>query len=65
MSYQLTVNGVIRLADSAFIPQDEGNRDWLEYQQWVSVGGVSLPINSTADSKEEGQGVFGFLKRII
>ncbi|MDI2594170.1 hypothetical protein NYP20_06220 [Pseudomonas sp. N3-W] len=65
MSYQLTINGVIRLADSAFIPLDEGNRDWLDYLEWVSVGGESLPVDSTLDSKQAGQGVFGFLKRII
>lgn len=29
---------VKRLADNAFIPFDEGNRDYQEYKQWLSEG---------------------------
>lgn len=65
MSYQLTVNGVLRLSDSAFIPQDSGNRDWLDYLDWVSSGGEPLPMESLQGSKGTEQSVFGFLKRII
>lgn len=40
MSYQLTANGVYRLADSVFIPEDSANRDWADYLQWLSYGGA-------------------------
>lgn len=39
MSYQMTVCGVLRTEDSAFIPADPTNRDWLEYQEWLLSGG--------------------------
>ncbi|MBK5551029.1 hypothetical protein JFU49_12250 [Pseudomonas sp. TH03] len=65
MSYQLTVNGVFRLADSAFIPQDPANRDWLEYLEWMASGGEALPIDSLLETKVSDQGVFAFLKRIV
>ncbi|MGE1173699.1 hypothetical protein [Pseudomonas sp. BW7P1] len=49
MDYQMTVNGVLRLSDSAFIPQDPANRDWLEYQQWLLSGGQVLPLEDTIE----------------
>lgn len=49
MSYQLTTNGVLRLSDSAFVPQDPANRDWLEYQQWLLTGGQVLPLNEALE----------------
>jgi len=38
--YQLTMfeNTIKRLSDSAFIPNDPGNRDWIEYQAWLALG---------------------------
>lgn len=43
--YKLTGdhNSVLRLADGASIPCDEGNRDYVEYLQWVEGGGVAAP----------------------
>ncbi|WP_128941075.1 hypothetical protein [Bradyrhizobium zhanjiangense] len=43
--YQLTATdaAVIRTADQALIPNDEANRDWQEYQQWLADGGVPDP----------------------
>jgi len=42
--YQLTnTNSVIRTSDGATIPNDDGNRDWVEYQDWLSGGGVPDP----------------------
>lgn len=43
--YQLPHDGhhVIRIPDGAAIPPDSGNRDWQEYQAWISAGGVPLP----------------------
>ncbi|MGE8178927.1 phage tail assembly chaperone [Pseudomonas fluorescens] len=52
MSYQLTANGVCRLADSVFIPEDLGNRDWVAYMEWVTQGGESLPKNSNFGQEE-------------
>jgi len=43
--YQLTATDqiVIRTADGACIPNDDGNRDWQEYVQWLQDGGVPDP----------------------
>jgi len=42
--YQLTnTNSVIRTSDGATIPNDDANRDWVEYQDWLSGGGVPDP----------------------
>lgn len=38
-------NYVIRIPDGAGIPPDSGNRDWQEYQAWISAGGVPLPAD--------------------
>jgi len=47
--YKLTLFGVKRIADNAFIPNDESNRDWQEYQEWLKKGNTPLP----AYTKEE------------
>jgi hypothetical protein len=43
--YKLTNSdySVIRTEDSASIPADEGNRDWVAYQEWLGQGGVPDP----------------------
>jgi hypothetical protein len=43
--YQLTATDqtVIRTEDGAYIPNDEANRDWVEYQAWLEDGGVPDP----------------------
>ena len=43
--YQLTESGVIRLSDQAFIPDCNDNRDWQEYQQWLSEGNEPEPMD--------------------
>jgi hypothetical protein len=42
--YQLTATDVvIRTADHASIPNDPGNRDWVEYQTWLEEGNTPDP----------------------
>ena len=44
MTYQLTTGDtIIRLADNAFIPKDERNIDYQEYQQWLAAGNTPDP----------------------
>ncbi len=33
-NYKYSGDGVQRISDGAFIPDDEGNRDWNEYLAW-------------------------------
>lgn len=47
--YQLTaINTVVRTVDSAHIPNDVGNRDWQEYQEWLKKGGTPDPSTVSA-----------------
>jgi hypothetical protein len=38
-----TGGAVIRTVDGAFIPNDNANRDRVEYQEWLEDGGVPDP----------------------
>ena len=53
-------SGVIR-SDGAFIPADERNADWQEYQEWLSLGNhpdeappVEPPVDTVAEAREAG-----------
>jgi len=41
--YILSESGVIRASDNASIPNDERNRDWCEYLEWVDAGNTADP----------------------
>ena len=41
--YKLNKNLVIRLADGAYIPFADGNRDYEEYKQWLEAGNTPEP----------------------
>lgn len=38
--YRLIENGVIRLSDLAWIPNEPANRDWAAYQDWLAKGNI-------------------------
>mgnify|MGYP000978948781 CR=1 FL=1 len=44
--YKLTQNNnvILRVADNAFIPKDESNKDYHEYLEWISNGGIPDPF---------------------
>jgi hypothetical protein len=47
MAYQLTTGtSVVRLADSAVIPNDERNSDYAAYLQWVADGNTPEPATT-------------------
>ena len=39
------INGVLRIADSAFIPFDPANTDYQEYLRWCEQGNQPLPAD--------------------
>ena len=43
-SYALSEFGVTRASDRASIPDDDRNRDWQAYQEWLSAGNTADPI---------------------
>lgn len=47
--YKISGTGVTRLADGACIPNDTGNRDWVEYKAWCLKGNTAAPELSPAD----------------
>jgi hypothetical protein len=36
-------DGIKRLPDNAFIPNDPANTDWQQYQVWLAAGNTPLP----------------------
>ena len=36
-------SGIKRLPDNAFIPNEDQNTDWQQYQVWLSEGNQPLP----------------------
>lgn len=57
--YQLTSEGVIRLADGAFIPASEANADWRCYLAWVDAGNTADPSSTPATPLIEADTTFG------
>ena len=54
MSYQIFNGGVVREADNASIPNDPKNKDWKEYQNWLSEGNTpGTDLQEQKDTVEE------------
>ena len=50
MDYQLTkLNTILRLTDTAFIPQDPANTDYQAYLRWLEEGNEPLPADEVSD----------------
>lgn len=41
-------NGVVRLADGAYIPVDPANTDYQQYLVWLDAGGIPAPADLPA-----------------
>jgi len=50
MKYRLTENGVQNTETTAFIPNDERNNDWQEYQNWLK--GLDAEGKKLGDGKK-------------
>jgi hypothetical protein len=42
------INGVVRIADSAYIPMNPANTDYQAYLKWVAEGNEPLPADEGA-----------------
>lgn len=52
--YKLTkTTSILRLSDGAFIPVDQGNRDYREYLAWREAGNTPEPAMSLQEMKDE------------
>jgi hypothetical protein len=40
---EVNPNMILRITDSAFIPNNPQNRDWIAYQEWLADGNTPLP----------------------
>ena len=53
MAYQLTASDcILRLADNAFIPQDEANTNYAAYLEWLEEGNMPEPAQMVEPSVE-------------
>lgn len=50
-TYRMAEDGVIRLADSAFIPADERNSDYQRYLAWTAQGNKPEPLMSLSEAQ--------------
>ena len=49
MTYQLTSStSILRLSDNAYIPASSDNRDYREYQEWLTKGNTPLSAPAPA-----------------
>jgi hypothetical protein len=51
--YKLIATGVRRASDGAFVPVDEGNRDWRAYQAWLEAGNAPDPADPAPEEARD------------
>lgn len=49
--YKKLPHGGIQRGDGAYIPEDMGNRDYVEYLDWVAKGNAPTPAYALAEYK--------------
>lgn len=49
------MEGVIRLADNAFIPFDENNTDYQQYLAWLAEGNEPVPADEPQQNDQPAQ----------
>ena len=54
--YILSESGVTRVSDNAGIPNDDRNRDWCEYLEWVDAGNTAAPYVPEPVTVEQMEG---------
>lgn len=73
-AYKLTIAGVQRTLDGAFIPFDVGNRQYKEYLDWLAAGNSADPADPerqpdsdlvTAAAKLASDPVFRALVKVL
>lgn len=47
--YKLAKNGINRLSDGAFIPENLKNRDWKGYLKWLDAGNTPEPESTSEE----------------
>ncbi len=52
LDYRLGDNGVFRLTDNVFIPDEFMNKDWLQYQAWVDVPNTAQAQYTLAERRD-------------
>jgi hypothetical protein len=53
MSYKKLGNGVLRLPDGAYIPDDPRNNDWAAYLAWRELGNTPQPERTLSEARAQ------------
>lgn len=48
-----STSGIQRIEDSAFIPEDERNKDWRDYLEWIAAGNTPEPWVAEEQGEEQ------------
>lgn len=64
ITYTLLANGMIRKGENTYIPDDQANRDWQEFQRWVDDGGKAEVAPESEPPPLPGPSVLDLRQRI-